>query len=75
MTGTKPMPCVKIGGHNYYPDHIIWKNDFTIALDVKRYDGKSSALQQVIGQLVIYSQMQISQIVINGRSVFAYASA
>ena len=54
--GSEPMPNVQIGGHRYYPDHIIWRNDLTVAFEVKRYTGSSSTLQQIIGQSVIYTQ-------------------
>ncbi len=40
----------------YYPDHIIWRKDFTVAIEIKRYTGSGTTLQQVIGQSVIYSQ-------------------
>jgi len=53
---SRPMPRVEAGGHSYYPDHIVLKNDFSIAIEVKRYTGQSSILQQVIGQSMIYSQ-------------------
>lgn len=51
-----PMPCVDLGGHRYYPDHIVLRQDFSVALEIKRYTGQSSVLQQVIGQSVIYAK-------------------
>lgn len=54
--GKGPMPNVQIGGHRYFPDHIVWRNDFTVAFEVKRYTGSSSTLQQIIGQSIIYTQ-------------------
>jgi hypothetical protein len=56
QTSNASIPRVEVGSHNYYPDHIIWRNDFTIAIEIKRYTGSSSTLQQIIGQSVIYSQ-------------------
>lgn len=56
VSGARAIPRVELGAHSYYPDHIIWKNDFTVAVEVKRYIGHSSTLQQIIGQSVIYSQ-------------------
>jgi hypothetical protein len=50
------MPGVNLGGHRYYPDHIVRRDDLTIALEIKRYTGQSSVLHQVIGQSVIYAQ-------------------
>jgi hypothetical protein len=49
------IPCIEIGPHRYYPDHAIVRNDFSIAVEVKRYTGQSSIMQQVVGQSVIYS--------------------
>ena len=56
QTANASMPRVEIGSHYYYPDHIIWRRDFTMAIEVKRYTGSSATLQQIIGQSVIYSQ-------------------
>lgn len=50
------MPCVEIGGHRYYPDHIIWRGDLTVAVEVKRYRSDSDTLLQIIGQSIIYAQ-------------------
>jgi hypothetical protein len=55
-SGNKPIPRVELGGHAYYPDHIIWRGDLSIAVEVKRYTGQSSVLQQVIGQSIIYAK-------------------
>jgi hypothetical protein len=56
ISGSDSMLCVEIAHHRYFPDHIIKHGDFTIALEVKRYTGQSSIMQQVIGQSIIYSQ-------------------
>ena len=56
QTSGDPIPRVEIGSHSYYPDHIIWRKDFTVAIEIKRYTGLGTTLQQVIGQSVIYSQ-------------------
>ena len=56
VSNGSPMPCVELAGHHYYPDHIILKRDFSVALEVKRYTGQSSVLQQVVGQSVIYAK-------------------
>lgn len=55
-SGGSSMPCVEIAGHRYFPDHIVLKNGFSIAIEVKRYTGQSSILQQVVGQSVIYAK-------------------
>lgn len=52
----KAVPRIEVGGHKYYPDHIILKRDFSVAFEVKRYTGQSSILQQVVGQSVIYAK-------------------
>lgn len=57
QTGNRyPIPKVTIAGHNNYPDHAIWYKDWTIAVEVKLYNGQSSILQQAIGQAMIYAQ-------------------
>lgn len=56
ISSGEPMPCVEVAGHRYFPDHIILKRDFSIAIEVKRYTGQSSVLQQVVGQSVIYAK-------------------
>jgi hypothetical protein len=50
------IPRVELGNHSYYPDHVISRRGFTIAIEVKRYNNHSSTLRDTVGQAVIYSQ-------------------
>ncbi len=35
QTSGDPIPRIEIGSHYYYPDHIICRKNFTVAIEIK----------------------------------------